>query len=772
MSDICVDQLREAYQFLGDKEARRIVDLFSELHAQREDLSISFQDARRAAIEDNNFRALKDVADQWSDLSAQMYAMEHVAQRGFQGDPIEGMLSIFEGTTRKVRNNANTIENTVNANIANLGNWFFNEVNRKGLRPLFNNEAKLREVGSQIFDRGLEGFTPTKDPAVRELSDLISRVNARQMQMLQDAGSTITPNPQYVFRQTHNSDRILQNTRQWVGDVIDRLDWEKTFGPNTSRKQAFKFLSDLAEEMDTTAWGDGSIFLGKREFHFKSFDDFWEYNKVYGYHDMAEGLIIGIEKTSRSAAIQRYMGANPVENLKELKGHFARVYGSKKVQRWDKVEDAMAYAMGLGNRPGYGVGQKIFNFVSGFKAYQVMDKLGMSALTTAYDLVNTTALLRNLRGESFPTSVAKSNVRWLTNLPMTKKQKNEIAEMFDVALTDSMADLIDTKDLDLPGMPGMLSKMASISMNLNLNMPATRHNRRVIISLVGQDLKRNILTPTENLNRFQKHTRDSLGLTSRDVNILQTALNMQGREIPHIGPGVLRNIDRTKLPGTEIQIRDLETRLGAYFNEQMTSGSPLPGAKENRIMQRHRPQDDPVRIAAEAIFQFKGSVMRSMRSQMKAVRAAGMEGDLVNANSTMMLGQLVILGTVVHYTQQALRDFIRGRETKFPETPAEIPRFVAQGTTSAATFGVIGDALLGQHWNYNRSAVESVAGPIISEIMGQRGYLDMINKLSQDPSFDRLESSGQQLLRKSMPNHFLIEALQGHILEETNERLR
>jgi len=175
----------------------------------------------------------------------------------------------------------------------------------------------------------------------------------------------------------------------------------------------------------------------------------------------------------------------------------------------------------------------------------------------------------------------------------------------------------------------------------------------------------------------------------------------------------------------------------------------MPGARENIIMQRHRQQDDPFRIAGELLGHWKGTLLKSGRVMAKMLRSNDPQGRLISTNNIGNLAAYSLYAATTGYMIDALRDYVtKGKEPEFT------PQRLLKAFINSGAGGVYADALLGEYHEYGRSLPETIAGPVLS----------MTGDAMKIRDLEQLWKFGERNL--PMRNLWLYQGYKAHILEE------
>ncbi len=181
-------------------------------------------------------------------------------------------------------------------------------------------EAKLKELPDQAVEVA---------KILRKWQD-VARIDGNR------AGAWIGKDEHYVVKQSHHPDRLqAKGEVQWKADILPRLDIDRMF-PEGPPKDLDDWLHEAylnlttgvrPERGDATAErmaafkGPGNLakrVSQERVFHFRSADDWYSYNRDYGFGNLREAYIQGLHRAAESNGLMQILGTNPEFNLKAL----------------------------------------------------------------------------------------------------------------------------------------------------------------------------------------------------------------------------------------------------------------------------------------------------------------------------------------------------------------------------------------------------------------------------------------------------------------------
>lgn len=742
----CVTRLLKEFDFLDEATADRLVKELEVLQAERAEAATSYGYLRKEGMENFSRTVKVSVKNQLEDTQKMYSAMKHVFQDGFRGDRVEGLQSLLTGTGANVKGSTFNVEGLATNEYVDLSNWFMGELRKDNLITVLQDPNKQKEIFMEVYNRTEPGiYKKNSDPDIVKIGDMVTKLNNRMLSRRQTAGSTIEGTKGYVFKRMYDADKIYTDKQKFVETMSEWVEpWK-----GATNDDVVAFLNDFADKLGGSDFEGSTWSWGARKIVFKDAESAFNANKEWGYGDLASGFVAGITSHSKSMALESVFGSDPVKNISKLKEAIKKVdpkaqFKIKQATSTDSVTDALNYFLGNGRVKGNGIGQKTYEGIMVAKSLMALKSLGGAAFSAAKDLSSSVMQLNTYYGTNPIEDTANLMFAWLKTLEPGKA--NEVAE----ALSVSMPQLLHEPFEGLSGRyePGRLSKAVNIFMTVNGTTPLTRSNRAAA-SMVNQWYFTKAL---DNPATKGKKLFKAIGLDDTDVANLQKIHKDSGE--PHFLPSILReyvgDLDNKGMDSQKYLL-ELHQKVGSFFSKSTADeASPLPGARENIIMQRHRQQDDPFRIAGELLGHWKGTLLKSGRGMAKMLRSNDPQGRLVSGSNIGHLATYSLYAATTGYMIDALREYVtKGKEPEFNEKSL-LKAFINSGAG-----GVYLDALLGEYHEYGRSMPEAVAGPLLS----MTGDAMKIRDVEQLFKFGK----------RNMPlrNLWLYQAFNAHILEES-----
>ena len=294
----------------------------------------------------------------------------------FADDPLEGLTAIMVGSNNRVAASRASAAVQQNATVNQLIVGFNAKLRAAGVDDLFDkglegiSEAELqRRVTRTMYELSSEPTVTQQrigeKPRVTEtnqdiikLAEIMESYSEMIRQKLNDRGANIQKLWGYIVKQSHdpssirNAAAILgvknieadpslkskrdinynKNFKAWKNYVMNKLDTDRTFA-NTDNVDEFmqdvynslvgnKYLiaDGVANSYGTRTSKDvakGSKF--KRVLHFKTADDWFDYNDKFGVGNLKESFFSGLQTAGRNLGIIDVLGTKPKENMDKIR---------------------------------------------------------------------------------------------------------------------------------------------------------------------------------------------------------------------------------------------------------------------------------------------------------------------------------------------------------------------------------------------------------------------------------------------------------------------
>lgn len=779
MADSCLNKLKEKY---GDKfsksELKSIDSYIKDLTSNYNGRLSQYQELLKQEISEAQLSHLKFLKSEINGIVRLKKNMDYILQ--FK-DPSEGLLSMWEGTTRPIQGSAKSVENLYSSYKADNTAQFNSLIKKDGLFPLLIEEGSQRAVWAEYLNRARDPkYQSNASPAITQAVDNIIKLNRHLISNEQRAGSTVTFNAERIVSNLHSPEKILTDVDAWIKDSINYIDVDRSFGPTIKTPEQLETaLREFSETIGDVSKGDvplGKIIGGRRDIYFKDGNSAYEYNKKYGHDNIYSGLVKSIDTSAKRAAAVEVFGDNPIKGYEKLKEFVLDSLGGSKTLQVGKADNALNYYRGVGNRftDVNSWGAKAYKSRVMATTYNHMRVLGNVAWAVLEDLPMTLLSVRSADNSNIVLQSAQIATDFISSLD--KVMRKDASEFVGVLLQDIERELLQEAGSTNTG---VMARAADIYANWNLSRPLTRITRDTAIKAHQRVLVNNLKSASP--SDYQKSARQVLGLSKKQMDDLVKVI------------GTDKNIDFQKVMNSDIgdekYKKDILLAVSSYMNMMVERSVPKVGARQARILQRNLPKDDMWRNAVALVSDLKSSLLTISHSWAAASRYGDpTDTKPFSMNSARNLGSVALAVIVFNYAKEIVRETSEGKEPDPNKTEQEIQ--LARLTKSIAKSSIGGLVV--------DAAIQSISGQPTSLVPVSGLYKEAERMLETElvygldlevsPETERkvmkrvfdnsnLESVPDFLERNSkllpFQNHIsipLIQAIKGHIINEASRR--
>jgi len=291
--------------------------------------------------------------------------------REFPDNPEEGLIAVLVGSNqRKIASRASVAiqqQASVNQLIAGF-NQKLRENNVTELFDTADRDTQLRvsrtmeELNQRKTDveeqTGLKPPITETNPKIIKLAEIMEGYSEMIRQKLNDRGANISKMWGYIVRQSHDPFSIRdaanklglkdiepdadlktrrdrnynRNFKAWKNFVMEKLDQERTFaGVDDIDDFMVAIYNTLVGNKYQMADGASFAFGGrittdvaksskfKRVLHFKSADDWFVYNDMFGVGNLKESFFSGLQTSGRNIGMMDSLGTKPTDNFNRIR---------------------------------------------------------------------------------------------------------------------------------------------------------------------------------------------------------------------------------------------------------------------------------------------------------------------------------------------------------------------------------------------------------------------------------------------------------------------
>lgn len=721
-------------QALLEQFERRIQRKMAKRNGTRETLDAKVLDEAKALAEEVKFEAFVAKRQEIINIFAGRYRDDIFA--ALPGRPDVALTAMNVGTNRAIKGGRASVDTRQKEMAANFLGTAMSEMRKAGVLDFFRNadEPFERLIGREMEQLNLSDGKPgiTKNAEALKIAQVLNKVTESARVLQNDAGAYIAKRNGFVASQSHDMAKMYRaGYEKWRDYIYPRLA-EFTFNLVENEEDFMRATynelvngrhhmvdGDQAPPAGVELYGNRAAKASEaRVLHFKSFDDWYDYNQNFGSGTLREATINGWQKAAKNIGIMQVWGTNPKDAfMRTVKQLQDKNVGNKKV--YDKLKDQALINQfdqidGTASIPG---NITLAEIGAGTRAVNTMAKLGGSTVSSIVDPATMGAEMRYQTG-SFLKGHALAIEARLTAVP--ESLRAETTDLMGVGVDGLLGNIIHRWDAG-DGTIGMLSKATNLFFKLNLQTWWDDSGRRgfgmVMARELAQKSKLAYSAIGEDLSRVLQLY--DIGQKEWDLVRRYTKTAEDGRE--YITPDIAREIPDSEIIAyrsgdklTAGQIRrtrqELEQKLRMYFIDRSEYAILRPGARERAIMYQGLKPGTPMGEVARLFWQFKSySVAFLTKAWGREIYGRGtpsVTGAIAN------IAPMILTTTALGYLAMSLKDMLKGK------TPRPVDDFATwtAAMTQGGGLGIYGDFMFGNYNRFGTSFWATVLGPTAGNV--------------------------------------------------------
>lgn len=729
--DKCVNLVKQAggqkdgQPLINDAKAKKILDeLLAERKVQNkkglQDPDFEFLDKiqqmaqdqiESATIEKRNYLLTK-LKDQEFEAYAKNFPNDFEAYMAYLG----GSSKVIDGA----RNSIDARQKALHAEFFKVG--LLNKLEREKLLVYFNDKKYSRDIAIELYELDSLGGNPGKTnntPAVK-IAKIVKQLQDNLIERQNKSGAWIKKLPGYISRQSHDMERVRKATfEEWRDFILPKLDQDKTFKGVPLEKQenmlleAYRGITTGNHLKAESAQGNplakfiGPSSIGRkvsehRVLHFKSGEDFADYNHKFGTGSTQYSIAKSIESSTYNLALMEKMGPNAeaynnslIEKLKDRNRDNTKIHDRlignnlndnlglsvTPENMWKEVsgETRMVSSLGLAK-----VGQTLRNLTT-------LASLGSSFLSQLGDIAIRASRMRGVGRNGFQEVLASAQDLLS---PLRGEDYRIAAHSLGIGLEGHTGATIGRFMPDDP-LPGVMSDLTSIFFKLNL-MEHWNESQKTGVGMTLSSL----------LGEQSHLSYDDLKFGTKELFNLYSISKADWDTMRSQG---LKTVNGNKMVfPDQIENDALRTKFYEYITDMVDQAILTPGARERAIITKGTKAGTYQGELLRFIGQFKMfSISVIAKSLPREVHASGSAVSKVGNIAQLMIG-----ATVLGYMSMSLKDLSKGKKPR----PLEDAKTWEAAMLQGGGLGIYGDFLFGEYDRYGAGLLASLAGPTLSKV--------------------------------------------------------
>ena len=773
MSKKCLLRVEELLKKSSIKAAKKdeIINQIKIAQAERKISSIDEINVDKVAQEVSEQIKLQKKINKRNAIENEIKGRKYVEYilREFNDDPAEGLVSILVGTNRRITGARSSVAVQQEASVKQLIVGFNQKLKNNNVMQLFDKADKetQRRIVRTMYElnqkqTGLEeqlDLTPPiteTNPTIIKLAKAMEEYSEMVRVKLNDRGANIGKLWGYIVRQSHDPylvrdaakrlgknidemevDATLKgkdinynkNYTAWKNFVLEKLDQERTFAGVDDIDQFMLFAYNSLVKNENLKSDGADFSYGaratkdvaksskfKRVLHFKTADDWFDYNDVFGVGNLKESFFSGLQTAGRNIGIMDTLGTKPSENFEKIRKAVAKrmvmdkrdqnTVSSKKFNKFISVVDGSIYTV-----ENFGVAK--YSAIA--RALSSMAKLGGATVSAAADIGLYGSEMR-YQGKSFLGGMFEA----LSSLAKIKntKQKKDIAEMLGFIADNTIYDIAGRYQVG-DNLSKGFTKAQRFFFKVNLLSWWTNTLKEgAMLGMANYFAKQKNLS-FDSLNPQLKNLFKVYNIDSTKWNVIRkTAMEKADDGTEFINIGLLDQIsdaDVKKITG----IDDLTTReIGIEKDKFKASVSGMlldrsiyaviePDARVRATMTQGQLAGTAAGEALRFFFQFKAFPLSIVQ------KVLGRELDYFKGQNKEVqrgivgLAAITVTSGLLGYLAMTIKDLLKGRSPRDPTKVKSVMAAFLQG----GGLGIYGDVLF-QETRTGGDIIGNIAGPV------------------------------------------------------------
>ena len=681
----------------------------------------------------------------------------------FKGNEEEGLSAILVGSNLEKAGSRASAALSQLSEYRKLSSAFYEKLRQNKLVEFFSeaNEDIDRRVSRTIWELG-EGKSVTETrKEVIKLAKIMSDYSESVRLKLNNLGANIGKLPGWIVRQTHdpfqirNAAKVLKelsgkqaddldgdtdrNLKAWKDYITPKLK-DETFNGFDNKDEFLNYVYNslsrnehIVTDGSSGSYGSRDItknMNAKRVLLFKTADDWFDYNKKFGFGNLRESFFFGLQRSANNIGLMNVLGTKPEQNFNTIKGLVAKnlVKQGRTTERIAKNDRAFQYQLDeITGR---------VNMVSSFsgakwsaitRSVTNMTKLGGAVISSFTDIHNYARELK-WQGKTYLSGVQEA----MSSLSKIKSSERKIAIAQQLGfindnIINDLAGRYSTGDVLNKG----FTKVQRTFFKLNLLRWWTDSLKEGSILGLGNYVAKQRNIAFANLDNKFKRLITHFGIDEKIWNTIRkmaVETAEDGTEFFSI-----RNIDNLTnkeiLPLMDMQnpsqrqidlFKDnLKTKITGIFVDRSSFAVIEPDARVRAFMKQGLLAGTPAGEAIRFMGQFKAFAISFTQKALGRELAAIKAGR--TAEGVFGIANLFIGATIAGYISNSVLDILKG---KTPKDPTDYKTWLASAARGGG-LGIYGDFLFQESKN-NAGVLATLAGPVISEAAKVYKILDYI----------------------------------------------
>lgn len=767
MTDTCLDLVRREIADLSEKELDEVLEQMRQRQArlvqQGVDPGMAAAQAGRDLADTLRAATAIEKRNAAINFKVRTEALDYIATT-WNDDPVEGVLALLYGSIKARYGSRASANAAQDANFRKYVAGAAGELESAGLFDVLRRGEMDRDVARAMWALSDEAALKKLPPQAVEIAKVLSKWQEVARLDANRAGAWIGKEDHYVVRQSHSPDRMAKaGEERWLAYIRPRLDLERMWpngdvpkdldgwlhetylnlttgirpkGETEGRMAAFKGPGNLAKKVSQ-----------ERVLHFRTADDWFDYNKEFGFGNLREAYIRGIHRSAESTGLMQQLGTNPEHNLSAiidtLKERLSRSdpKALKRLQAAEgRIRNAYKEISGETRRV---VSSRLATVGAGLRVWNTLTGLGGAAVSAITDIPVRASALR-YQGQSYLGSLASGVLAPIKRIVGAVGDSERKATLSAIGYFNEMSlGNLATRFSPDESVPGRLQRATHTFFKWNLLGGWTDEMRRTSLESMGRFFGEAAASDFAGLSERTRRTLERFRIGEPEWKVLrkgaitetggekfltpQGVRDMEPEAFKSLANDRIRALKReaaTKELNVEALDRrikrvledareDMANRVQQLYADEVNAAVISPDARTLAFVRQGTQAGTPIGEALRLFWQFKTFGIAVMqRAFLREVYGYGFgRGGKFGTSEMAGLATLLVGTTAFGYLAMSAKDMLKGREPR----PLDDYRTWQAAMTQGGGLGIYGDFLFAQSNRFGQGFLTTLGGPTVGK---------------------------------------------------------
>jgi len=742
----CLDAIREAGGDLSDDEISELVEELQRLQRYYEatgkaaDSEDAAMKAAEALGEKMKLAAVIEKRNAALNLKRQIEAVGFVKSQ-FAKDPGTGVEALLVGVNNLRQGSRLSVMAAQRERTGFYLGGFAADLERLGLSDVLAKGDLDLDVARALWAKDNPSAPPFKGPAeAQQIADVVHKWQEVTRLDQNKAGAWIGKMQGYITRQSHDAHALIKaGFDKWKQAIGTKLDWDRIladmpdkdpeeflkaayngivsgqhFKTGTAEPSGFKGPSNLAKKLSQ-----------ERVLHFKTADDWFNYNAEFGTGNLRESVVRGFSSAAENVGMLRTMGTNPGAMIEKITSEVSRSLKDDPIALKNFMQrkpDFDRYLKSVDGTMRIPVNGMMARVSSNVRAGQGMAKLG-AALAAQFSDIGLFGSEMRYQGATYLSGMGEAIGGLLRGRGSTEQRKvlSELGVFFESAIGE-----ITNRFSAADSLGGKMSKLQQAFFKIN-GMSWWTDTMRASAGLMMSHRLANMKDLSWGEIGDLQRSLSLFGIDEGKWDLVRQGAVKEADGKAYLTPEAVRDVPDEALAGylesrgqkstprNVASLREeIESSLRTYFVDRVDFAALTPDAKTQAYMLRGT---QPGTIEGETlrfVAQFKSfnaaMIQKPIGREIYGYGSDTLAEAMKDGRGTMLgLAQLMVWTTLFGYGSMVAKDALKN---KTPRDPANYKTWIA-AMSQGGGLGIYGDFLFGQSNRLGGGLVSTLAGPTL-----------------------------------------------------------